>query len=166
MKLPILCLLVGGCGIANFDITQPIPEQMIPGSPLPGPLAALFPFPLDVDIGSQIKAMDTGPINSVTLSSLELTITATDQPMGDWSFVTEIDVYVSSTKSGSTLPKTPIAHITSPGAVQTMTFDVDGSVDLNPYINEGSQVDGESTGSAPPNSVSYDGQGVFTVHPA
>jgi hypothetical protein len=168
MRYLLASLMLAGCGIADFDITQPVPEQHIQGSPLPGPLAALFPIPLDLDISSKIKAMDTGPIDSVTLSSLALSITATDQPSGDgddWSFVTSIDVYVSSSKSGSTLPKVRIAHVASPGAVTTLPFEIDPGVNLAPYIDEGSVVDGESHGNAPPDAVSYDGSGTFTVHP-
>ena len=37
--------------------------------------------------------MDTGPISSVSLKSLTLTIKTTG---ADWSFVSEIDVYVST----------------------------------------------------------------------
>ena len=161
--IAIACL--AGCGVTDFDITQPIPEQRITGNPLPGPLGALFQVPLNVDISSQIQAMHTGPIGSVTLSSLELTITPTAQPMGDWSFVDKIDVFVARTMSGSPLPKVKIAHITSPGKVTTMHFAIDGGVNLKPYVEEGSQVDGQSSGRAPPNDVTYDGQGVFTVHP-
>jgi hypothetical protein len=152
---------LAACGITDFDVSQPVPSQTVPGSPLPGPLAAVFPIPLSLDLSQQIKSMDTGPISSVTLSSLGLTITSA----GDWSFVSEIDVYVSSTKSGSTLPRVEIAHVTSPGPTTSLSFDVDSSVDLNPYINEGSEVDGEGSGQAPAMDVTYDGQGVFTVHP-
>lgn len=158
----VMLAALAGCGIADFDVTQPIPEQTIAGSPLPGPLATLFPIPLNLDISQQIKAMDTGPIGGVHLSSLELSLTSSG---GDWSFVDEIDVFVSSTKSGTTLPKVEIAHVTSPGAVRTLHFKVDGGVDLKPYIDEGSEVDGQSSGHAPMQDTSYDGQGVFTVHP-
>ena len=168
MRFAYALCLVAGCGVTDFDITQPVPEQTVAGSPLPGPLGALFPIPISLDIAARIKAMDTGPIDSVTLSSLELSITKTDEPgsdTDDWSFVSEIDVFVSSTASGTTLPKVMIAHVSQPGAVQTIAFDVDASVNLKPYIDEGSRVDGESTGNAPPDDVSYDGSGTFTVHP-
>lgn len=160
MRLAII-FVAAGCGVTDFDITQPIPSQTVMGSPLPGPLAALFPIPLNLDISQQIKAMDTGPIGSVTLKSLSLTITSS----GDWSFVDEIDVTVASTLSGTALPKVEIAHVTSPGAVTTMKFAVDGTVNLKPYIDEGSEVDGQSMGHAPSSDVTYDGSGVFTVHP-
>lgn len=168
MKLALACVLAAGCGVTDFDIDQPVQEQMISGSPIPGPLQVLFPLPLNIDISAQIKAKDTGPIDSVTLKSLTLSITKTDEPSGDsddWSFVTSVDVFVSSTKSGSTLPKVKIAHVTSPGAVRDMKFAIDGGVNLKPYIDEGSQVDGQSSGNAPPDDVSYDGVATFTVHP-
>ncbi len=168
MKLALACVVAAGCGVTDFDIDQPVQEQMISGSPIPGPLQVLFPIPLNVDISAQIKAKDTGPIDSVTLKALTLSITKTDEPSGDsddWSFVTSVDVFVSSTKSGSTLPKVKIAHVTNPGAVRDMKFQLDGGVNLKPYIDEGSQVDGQSSGNAPPDDVSYDGIATFTVHP-
>jgi hypothetical protein len=158
----LLVCLSTGCGITDFDITQAIPSETVAGSPLPGPLASLFAIPLDLDISQQIKSMDTGPISSVNLHSLTLTITSTGS---DWSFVNEIDVYVSSTKSGTTLPKVEIAHVTSPGMVTVMRFVVDATIDLDPYINEGSEVAGQGMGQAPMMNVTYDGEGVFTVHP-
>lgn len=164
----LACTSVSACSIADFDLDQAIPEQVVPGTPIPGPLAALFPIPIDLDIGSKIKQRETGPIDSVTLSALSLTITATDTPSGDsddWSFVTSIEVFVKSTKSGSSLPKVKIASVSSPGAVQTMTFDVDGSVNLKPYVEEGAQVDSNGSGTAPSDDVSYAGDSTFTVHP-
>lgn len=158
----MIALALAGCGITDFDVTQNIPQQTIQGSPLPGPLATLFPIPLNVDISQQIKQMDTGPISGVSLKSLELTIQTSG---ADWSFVSEIDVYVSSTQTGSALPKVKIAHVTSPGAVQTLHFVIEPGVNLKPYIDEGSQVDGQSMGNAPTQNVDYNGQGVFTVHP-
>ena len=105
----------------------------------------------------------------MTLVSLSLTITKTDEPSGDtddWSFVDHVDVYVESTKSGSTLPKVEIASVSSPpGAVQTIDFTVDPSVNLKPYIDEGSKVDSAGSGTAPADDVWYDGTGVFEVHP-
>ena len=151
-----------GCGIADFDIDQPVQAQTIQGSGIPAPLAAIFPLPLNLDLESKIKAKDTGPIDSVTLSSLTLHITSSG---GDWSFVTSIDVFVESTRSATTLPKVKIASVSSPGATQTLTFNVEHGVNLKPYIDEGSQVDSSGTGTQPTQNVSFDGQGVFTVHP-
>jgi len=161
-------LLTAGCGVADFDIDQPIVEQRIQGSGLPAPLAALFPLPLDLDLAAKIKERETGPIDSVTLASLELTITATDRPSGDtddWTFVDEIHVFVKSSMAGSALPRVEIATVTAPGGVTTMTFSCDESIDLNPYVNEGSVIESQGRGTIPTDNVSYDGKAVFTVHP-
>ncbi len=157
-----LAMTTAGCGIADFDVEQPVPAQTIQGSGLPAPLAAIFPLPLTLDISSKIKARDTGPIDRVTLSSLSLDITSSG---GDWSFVTSIDVFVSSTKPGSMLPRAKIASVASPGAVRTLSFHVEGGVNLQPYIDEGSQVDSAGMGSQPTQDVTFAGKGVFTVHP-
>lgn len=58
-----------------------------------------------------------------------------------------------------------IASVSSPGATQTLTFNVEHDVNLKPYIDEGSQVDSSGTGTQPSQDVSFDGNGVFTVHP-
>lgn len=154
-------IAAAGCGIADFDVEQPVPAQTIQGSGLPAPLAAIFPLPLDLDISSKIKARDTGPIDGVTLSSLTLDISSSG---GDWSFVSSIDVFVSSSKSGSALPRAKIASVASPGAVRTLSFRVEG-VNLKPYIDEGSQVDSAGMGTQPTQDIAFSGKGVFTVHP-
>jgi hypothetical protein len=166
--LLVLAVVASACGVADFDVDQPVLEQQIQGSGIPAPLAALFPLPLNLDLEAKIKAHDTGPIDSVTLSSLALTITATSEPAGDtddWSFVDHVDVFVESTKTGTTLPKVKIASVNAPGAVRTMTFVVEGGVNLKPYIDEGSKVDSSGSGTVPVDDVSYDGKAVFTVHP-
>ena len=167
MRIAVLFALAG-CGVADFDIEQPIIEQRVQGSPLPGPLAVLFPLPLDIDISQKIKEMETGPIDRVTLSKLTLTITATAMPSGDtdnWSFVDDIHVFVKSNKSGTALPRVEIANVIAPGTVTTLEFNVMKSVDLQPYVEEGSVVEGESSGRLPEDDVTYTGEGVFTVHP-
>ncbi len=161
-------MLAAGCGIADFDITQPVPEQRVAGSGIPGPIASLFPIPLNLDLSAEIQKQSTGPIGSVTLSSLSLAITATDQPQGDtddWSFVDEVHVFVKSSAQSSSLPRVEIASVVAPGAVTTMTFHVEGDVDLKPYVDEGSVVESTASGTAPADDVSYDGKAVFTVHP-
>lgn len=164
----LIILTLGGCSITDFDVEQPIAEQTVQGSNIPGPLAELFPIPLDLDLTAKIKERDTGPIGTITLSNLSLTITATSMKSGDtddWSFVDKIDVYVESTKSGTSLAKVKIATASSPGAVQTIKFTVDDTVNIKPYIDEGSKVESSGSGRVPADDVSYDGSSTFTVHP-
>ena len=94
--------------------------------------------------------------------------TPTDRATGDaddWSFVDEIRVFVASSMAGSSLPRLEIASTVAPGAVTTIGFTVDASVNLQPYVEEGSVVESSGRGRLPADNVSYDGAGVFTVHP-
>src|SRR5665647_34545 len=116
---PLVCIAwaSAGCGITDFEIDQPIPEQRVQGSGIPAPLAVLFPLPLDLDLSAEIRKQTTGPIDSVNLTSLTLSITATDRGAGDtddWSFVDEIHVFVASSMSGSSLPRVEIASTVAP----------------------------------------------------
>jgi hypothetical protein len=164
----VLTLIATGCGVTDFDIEQPIFEQRVQGSGIPAPLAVLFPLPLSLDLSAEIQKQTTGPIDSVTLSSLALSITDTARTSGDtddWTFVDEIHVFVKSSQTGSQLPRLEIANAMSPGAVTTMQFTVITSVNLKPYVDEGSIVESQGRGTLPSDDVSYDGVGVFTVHP-
>jgi hypothetical protein len=157
-----LSLPLAGCGIADFDVEQAIPSQTIQGSGVPMPLASVFPIPLTLDLESKIKSRETGPIDSVTLKSLTLNVTSST---GNWSFVQSIDVFVESTKSGTTLPKVKIASVGAPGAVRTLAFKVEDDVNLKPYVDEGSKVESSGSGTQPTEDVTFDGKSVFTVHP-
>lgn len=161
-------LTITGCGIADFDVDQPIREQRIVGSGVPAPIAGLFPIPLSLDLDAKIKAQDTGPIDSVTMSSLTLRITDTDRGAGDtddWAFLDSVEVFVASRREGSSLPRVRIAHAAAPGAVTDLAFEVDGGVNLEPYVREGSVVESSATGTQPLDDVSFAGGAVFTVHP-
>ncbi len=161
-------VMASGCGITDFDLSQPIEEQTVTGNPIPSPIQGLFPLPLNLELSAKIRKQTTGPIDSVTLSTLALNITGTEQQgddVDDFAFIGEIHVFVRSALPDSGLPRVEIATEVSPGDVQNFNFDVDSSIDLLPYIEEGSVVESEATGTAPPDTVSYDGQAVFTVHP-
>ncbi len=67
-------------------------------------------------------------------------------------------------QQGSTLPRAELAHIVAPGAVTELRFEVDGEVDLKPYIDQGSVVESDGAGTLPVDDVTYEGTAVFTVH--
>ena len=159
--------LLTSCDPLDFSINQAIPEQMIQGSPVPAVLSGVFAIPLNVNINSQIVAQDTGAIQSVTIDDIELDITKTDEPAGDtddWSFITHVEVTLKSTKAGTTLPVVTIATVDG-NTTQKLIFNVDTSINVKPYIDEGGEIDASGTGMQPPDAVSYDGTASFTVHP-
>ena len=87
------------------------------GSPLPGPLEVLFPLPLSSTSARKIKAMETGPIDSVTLSKSDACRSRTTASRAatptTGASSTSIHVFVKSNKSGTTLPRVEIANVES-----------------------------------------------------
>jgi len=174
MKLSRLLLAVclvsaSACGsVLDFDVDQDVPEQIVQGSSLPGPLAGLFPIPIRVDIQSKIAAQETGPIDRVVLASMHLDVTATERPDGDeddWAFIDRVDLYVESSKEGTTLPRVKVGSAVAPGAVTRLEFEPEKDVNLLPYINEGCELTAEASGDAPGDDISYAGVATFTVTP-
>lgn len=163
----LLLTLAAGCGVADFDVEQDLPEQHVAGSPLGGLLGPLFELPIQLDLRSEIQAQETGPVDSVKLTSLILDITATDEPApdtDDWAFIDRVDLYVESTLQGSTLPRVRVASGVAPGAVRTFPL-VPEDVNLVDYVDEGVALTAEAEGSAPPDDVSFAGHAVFRVSP-
>lgn len=154
----------GGTGILSFPIERSIDEQLVQGSPL----AAIFPFaiPMNVDLASETSARGTGPANHVYLRSLVLDVTSTAEPDGDtddFDFLTSVDIFIESTKAGSTLPRVRIAHISNvPRDAKHISF-VSDRVDLIDYVNEGARLTSEADGSVPPDDVTFDGEIALSV---
>ncbi len=126
---------------------------------MPNPLAGFFQFPIDLTIKDDIKAMSTGTASSVKLTAIDLHVDGA----GDFSFVDSIDVYVQSSKSGTTLPMVKVASVTSPGAVTTMSFTIVPGVELIDYVNEGVELTTQAHGHEPPADVVFEGTSSFVV---
>lgn len=167
--LVLACVPLAGClTYSPFDLSRAVPEQMLAGSPIPIPLQSAFPFAMDLDLSEKIAKFETRRTIRVTLTSLELAITPSSMPAGDsdnFGFIDELHVFISSRTEGTQLPRVEIARATKPGAVDVMTFVVDETIDLRPYIGEMSKVDALGAGMVPSDDISFDGRGVVTVHP-
>jgi hypothetical protein len=164
----LVLLLVTGCGIADFDVTQDVPEQRVPGSPLPAILGQFFDVPVEIQIQEQIAARETGPVDSVRLTSLVLDITATAEgsdDMDDFAFVERVDIFVESSRSGSSLPRVLVASVIDPGLTRRLDFEPVPDLNLLPYVNEGARMTADGQGSAPEDDVTYAGRSVFRVNP-
>jgi hypothetical protein len=156
-----------GCAsLGDFDVDRSIAEQRVQGNPLAGVLNTLFavPIPMDVAIQSETAARDTGPAKAAHLREIGLEITDTSTSAGDtddFGFLDAVDVYIESTRAGTSLPRVLIARATNIEASQRLDFDVMRSVDLLPYADEGSRFTSDVQGSVPPDDVSFDGH--FTL---
>jgi hypothetical protein len=173
-----LALLVGaaacaGCGLLDFDVAQPIPEQTVPGNAVAAAAGQLigsggaFPNPLtlNIDLSAQQKAHDTGPIDSVHMKSLSLTIEAAS-PTQNFDWLDEVHIFLDSTKSGTTLPHVEIATLAPvPKGQKTLSFKVNTSVNLKSYIEEGTKLSADATAHVPAMDVKFNGLLVVRVSP-
>ncbi|HEX8950988.1 MAG TPA: hypothetical protein VF945_04035, partial [Polyangia bacterium] len=55
-----------GCGAISFDVSQAVPEQQVPGSPLGGLLPSFLPqpFPVTINVQQETQKRSTGPARS------------------------------------------------------------------------------------------------------
>jgi hypothetical protein len=160
-------LLLGGCSVLDFDVSRHIPQQRIPGSPLGGTLASVFPgaFTFSLDLQAEAKAHDTGPIGSVHLKSMTLVIDPSS-PTRNFDWLHELHVFIESTRQGSTLQRVEIARLAPvPTGVTTLDLQVVGNVDVKPYVDEGPRITSTASATVTPQDVVFDGTIVFRVSP-
>jgi hypothetical protein len=160
---PLAALLVGavgltGCGLASFDVSQDIPPQTIPGSPVGALLPdTLFSIPLNIDLKSTTAGHGTGPATSVKLSSITLTITSPSG--GTFAFVDSISFTISARGA----PDEEFARLQPVPATTTITIPPIRDVDLLDYINSGATITATVSGRAPAADTTFDGKVVVTV---
>lgn len=156
--------LAAGCGALRFDIGQAVPEQRITGSVLGALLASFIPTPfsLNINLAQETQARGTGPAQSAGLKALSFRLTNIPNPprsSDNFDFVDRIEIFVESTKSGTSLTKQKVADLlTVPRGVQTLNLQCYPNVDLVPYINEGARISSTAAGKVPPQDVTFDGQ--------
>ncbi len=157
-----------GCGALSFDVSQSVPEQQVPGSPLGGLLPSFLPqpFPINIDVQQETAKRSTGPARSANLKQVEFQITPHASPSGNFDFVDEIHIYVApSSSSGSSLPMVEIANLKPvPKGQTTIDLAIVPGVDLLPYINAGASISATASGHQPAQTVTYDGTVVVTIH--
>lgn len=153
-----------GCGAIRFDLTQGIPEQRVMGSALGALLGAFLPSPfaLTINLEQETKARGTGPAQSAGLKSLSFRLTNVPNPprsSDNFDFVDRIEIFVESTKSGTSLNKQKVADLlTVPRGASTLNLQCYPTVDLVPYINEGARISSTASGKTPAQDVTFDGQ--------
>ena len=158
-------LAAGGCGAIGFDVSQPVAEQQVPGSPLGGLLPSFLPQPFAVTINAQQETQKraTGPARSATLKSIGFSATPHDTPSGNFDFVDEIHIYVAAQSSG--LPMVEIATLKPvPKGQTTLQLMVVPGIDLLPYLNSGATISASASGHQPAQRFTYDGLVTVTVH--
>ena len=158
---------VAGCGALSFDVSQPVPEQTVQGSPLGGLLPSFLPqpFPVTINVQQETAKRSTGPARSANLKQVEFQITPHSSPSGNFDFVDEIHIFVAPSSSGSSLPMVEIANLKPvPKGQTTIDLTIVPGIDLLPYINAGASISASASGHQPAQTVTYDGTVVVTVH--
>ena len=148
-----------GCGLVSFDVSQDIPAQTVPGSPLGALLpVSLFAIPLNIDIRTETAGHGTGPASSVTLSSVSLTVMS---PSGaTFDFVDSIVINIS----GPGLSEVEIGRLQPVPGTASISIPPTGGVDLLPYINAGATITAKASGHMPASDTTFVGTVVVTVH--
>jgi hypothetical protein len=93
-----------------------------------------------------------------------LGITASSTTAGDsddFGFLDSVEVFIESTREGTSLPRVLIARASDIEPIERLELDVVRTVDVLPYADEGSRFTSDVQGSVPPDDVSFDGH--FTL---
>ena len=166
---PAIFALLLACGVLDFDVTQNIPETTVRGDPVAAaagtviaPDSALNPFSFNLNLDQETKSRGTSLASSVKLKAMYLELTATSaEPNFDW--VQSLDVFVESTKAGTTLPKVKLASLpTASRGVRKLVLTVE-SVNLLQYVKEGTKVSATARASAPAHDVVFAGAVTFRI---
>jgi len=157
----LLCTGCGDEGVASFTFTEESSEARVEGSNAPTILPldiGLFPeVNVAIDLEEELAARDATGARAVFLTDLSLELTDTARPEGDeddFDFIEKLSIFVESTAEGTQLTRQKLAEIDPvPAGVTTLTFDVDDTLDLKPYVEEGMRLSTSGEASVPEDDV-------------
>lgn len=164
---------VAGCSdVGSFTVEQSTGEVIVEGndSPLNDVLPdnVLPPLALDFDLQSELEERDADGANAVYLNALTLETTETAVADADdedtFDFLDTIEFYVESRQEGSDLERVLVGSVDPvPTGRKMLDVDVDDTIDLKPYAQEGMRITTSGSGSIPPDDVSIEGNVVIEV---
>jgi hypothetical protein len=163
MKRALLFVpLFFSCGLIKFDVEQDLQPQTVQGNILAGPLGAFVaqPFPINIDVASEVQKRGTGPATKAQLKSLTFAIVPHNMPNGNFDFITEAHLFVEAPG----LTKTELAKLAPVPRGQTnLSFDVVPNINLLPFINAGCTISATASGTQPTHDITFDGHIVVEV---
>jgi hypothetical protein len=161
------------CSVFEFDVEDTIPDTTVPGTAVANlPLFAYSffpPLPMDIDINQEAASHNASKLNSATLTQLTLAITPTATPgssdHGNFNFLDVLKIYIEGA-AGTNLQRVLIASKNPvPEGLTTLDLEVDDTVNLLPYLEQGHKILCEIAGFPPTHDTSYDGTIVIHVKP-
>ena len=154
----LLATTLAGCGLVEFDVDQPIPEQTVQGSPIPNVLPlGLFQIPLDIDLEAATKARGTGPASAAFLKSVSLEVRSPES--GNFEFLDQVTISVAA----EGLPTRELAKLDPVPTQRRIELGILGEIDLLPYIKKGAKLSATAAGHLPPTTTKFDGKVVIRV---
>src|SRR4029077_14372075 len=138
-------LVATGCGLADFDVTEPVAPQTIPGS---SAVAAGPSSVFEATLSFNWDDLPSGKswANAVRLRSAAFNITSPAQ--GTFDFVESVTLFVSAPTS-PTLEDVQIASGQPTPGSGTLTLAPTAPVDLLRYVKAGAVVRATGTGVQP-----------------
>jgi hypothetical protein len=153
-------LVATGCGLGDFDVTEGVAPQTIPGaSVVAAEPSSVFETTMPVNWSDLPSGKSWA--NAVTLRSAVFKITS--PPAGTFDFVQSVALFVSAPTS-TTLAEVQIATGQPTPGSGTLTLTPTAPVDLLRYVKAGAVVRATGTGVQPADTTTFDGQVVLTVH--
>lgn len=157
-----VALAASSCGIIRFDVSQPIPQQQVPGASWANFLTNLLPAPfrITIDVATETEKQGTGPATGAALRRLTLHALEGNGVPPTFDFLDAVIVYVEA----DGLEKREVARLSPvPRGASTLEFDTWKDVDLLPYLNRGATLSTTVTGAAPSSTFTFDGEVVVQI---
>ena len=173
MMIVLIAAFAASCSdVGNFTVEQSTGEVRVEGSNSPIndvlPDNVLPPLGLDFDLQSELEERDADGADGVYLDALTLTVTDTakadENDEDNFDFLNSVEFFVESRKQGTELDRVLVGSIDPvPAGREILDVDVDNSINLKPYAQEGMRITTRGNGSVPPDDVTIAGDVVIEV---
>lgn len=164
--------LVACSDLGAFTVEQSTGEVLVEGNNSPVndllPASVLPPLALDFDLQSELEERDADGAKGVYLEALTLQTTDTAKADADdddnFDFLNSIEFYVESRREGTELERVLIGSVDPvPTGQTTLDVEVDSTINLKPYAQEGMRLTTSGNGSVPEDDISIEGNVIIEV---
>jgi len=174
MAMAAAAVMMGGCLTVELEIPVVTPVAVVEGNKvLHNAGATLHGDLLEPARIDELDSLADSGFSSVNLVSFELNVTTDSvsdaKDLDDLSFVESMTIYVRSVKEGSRLPERSVGWYyeddDTTGDSSVLIFDVDDTIELMPYMQEGFELFSKATSMVPGDDVSIEGVATFLALP-
>jgi hypothetical protein len=149
-------------GVFSFTFTQESNKQTVEGgNPVENLVNSFSPFNFEINLDRQLEKRDADGAKEVNLQNLRLVVTNTDEHEEgepNFDFLDSITFYANSENQDR---KKLAWREQVPEGKQKLSFEVDSSINLKPYIKDGMTLETEAEGNRPEQDTTI--KGVMTL---